>query len=56
MREIVRRARTWKDLERLVLHVYTHGLAAQRLYERVGFREYGREEDGGEIHMALDLR
>jgi RimJ/RimL family protein N-acetyltransferase len=60
----IREARTWSGVEQIHLSVSSHASEAHRLYERHGFRAWGREpraaqwagEYADEIHMILDVR
>ncbi len=52
--ETLRRARGMECLERIILTVSNHAVAAIRLYEKAGFVEFGREPGAartGETHM-----
>jgi RimJ/RimL family protein N-acetyltransferase len=64
LRLAIQEARTWSGVEQIHLSVSSHASEAHRLYERHGFRVWGREpraaqwagEYADEIHMILDLR
>lgn len=43
LEEVLRRARSMKGLDHIILSVSNHATAANRLYARAGFVEYGRE-------------
>jgi ribosomal protein S18 acetylase RimI-like enzyme len=64
MRAAIGQARSWPGVALVHLAVSETAPEARRLYERLGFREWGREPNalywGGrfadEVHMVLDLR
>lgn len=64
LRAAIHHARSWAGVEQVHLAVSEVAKEARRLYERNGFREWGREPrtlrwDGrcaDETHMTLDLR
>jgi len=64
LREAIERARSWEGVEQLHLTVSELAAEARRMYERHGFREWGREprallwegRAADEHHMVLPLR
>ena len=64
LRAAIERARAWPGVEQLHLAVSDVAKDAKRLYERIGFREWGREpralcwegRSADEIHMILELK
>lgn len=62
--ECIRRAKKMEGLERLVLSLSNHAVAAKRLYESAGFEVFGKEPGAArtgeiqmdEIHMLLNLK
>jgi RimJ/RimL family protein N-acetyltransferase len=64
LRAAIQQARAWTGVEQVHLAVSEVAIEAKRLYERNGFRAWGREPralclDGryaDELHMILDLR
>jgi len=63
MRSAIEQARSWPGVELVHLAVSETAVDARRLYERLGFREWGREPRclywngrfADEVHMVLDL-
>jgi len=64
LRAAIQEARSWQGVEQVQLAVSEVADDAKRLYERIGFREWGREPRtlswqgrfADETHMILDLR
>ena len=64
LRAAVEQARAWPGVEQLHLAVSEVANDAKRLYERIGFREWGREpralcwegRSADETHMILELK
>jgi RimJ/RimL family protein N-acetyltransferase len=64
LRTAIDHARSWAGVEQVQLAVSEVAADAKRLYERIGFREWGREPRAlsvqgrcvDESHMILDLR
>jgi RimJ/RimL family protein N-acetyltransferase len=63
MRAVIEHARAWAGVELVHLAVSETAVDAKRLYQRLGFQEWGREPRAlfwsgrfaDEIHMVLDL-
>jgi RimJ/RimL family protein N-acetyltransferase len=61
--QAIRCAHEWPGVEQILLSVTTAAPAARRLYEKAGFRQWGREPRGilwkgkaeDELHFLLDL-
>ena len=64
LRRAIQQARSWRGVEQVHLAVSDVATDARRLYEKIGFQEWGREPralcwEGScadETHMLLDLR
>jgi L-amino acid N-acyltransferase YncA len=63
LRAAIEQARTWKGVQQIYLSVSDEAGSAKRLYEKVGFKEWGREPRAlcwegryaDETHMIFNL-